>query len=689
MAHSSSNHRNRLAAETSPYLLQHAHNPVDWYPWGPEALELARSTGKPVLLSVGYSACHWCHVMAHESFEDETTAKLMNEHFVNIKVDREERPDIDKIYQLAHQILTQRGGGWPLTMFLTHDDQRPFFGGTYFPDTPRHGMPAFNEILQRVTEFYHQNGDAIRQQNDSLLQVFDDLLPPPAAEGDELNDTPLAQAKSRLAASFDKQFGGFGGSPKFPHPTTLEFLLRQWRATAHDAEPDLQSLYLATLTLTRMAEGGIYDQLGGGFCRYSVDQFWMIPHFEKMLYDNGPLLALYAQAAIATGDPLYKRIARETAAWMMRDMQAAEGGYWSTLDADSEGHEGKFYVWQPDEVRALLTSQEYAVFAQRFGLDGPGNFEGVWHLHVYKSFDEIGQTNNVTAAEAERLIDSARPKLLAVRNRRVWPGRDEKILTSWNGLAIKGMAIAARALDDDGLATSATRAVDFIRSQLWRDGRLLAVYKDGARFAAYLDDYAFLLDALLELLQTRWRNSDLAFATALADAMLKHFEDPTGGFFFTADDAEQLIHRTKSFGDEAVPAGNGIAAYALNRLGHLLGETRYLDAAERTLRAAWQVMQKYPPGHTSLLIALEEQLSPVQVVIVRGATGEATEWQRQLAKMYAPKRMVFGIPSDTKELPPALADKKPMSETVGYVCTGPVCSEPLKSLASLIALSRE
>jgi len=689
MHKSPSTHRNRLAQETSPYLLQHADNPVDWHPWGPEALALARSTGKPILLSIGYSACHWCHVMAHESFEDEATATLMNELFVNIKVDREERPDIDKIYQLAHHVLAQRGGGWPLTMFLMHDDQRPFFGGTYFPNTPRYGMPSFSELLKRVAEFYAQRGEQIQKQNESLMQVFAETVPPAHARTPDAS--LLRRARDGLLGQFDREYGGFGGAPKFPHATNLEFLLRHWRASAHEQEPDLQALYAATLTFTRMAEGGIYDQLGGGFCRYSVDQFWMIPHFEKMLYDNGPLLALYAQAAIATGDALFRRVARETADWIMRDMQASDGGYWSTLDADSEGHEGKFYAWQADDVRALLADKEYDVLSRRFGLDREANFEGAWHLHAFRSLDEAAQLSGIGTPEAEQLLNSARSKLLSARNTRIWPGRDEKVLTSWNALAIKGMAIAARALNSDDLAASATRAVDFIRTNLWRDGRLLAVYKDGqSRFAAYLDDYAFLLDALIELLQTRWRSSDLRFAGEVADALLAHFEDPkSGGFFFTADDGEQLIHRPKSFGDEAVPAGNGIAALALHRLGLLLGHSRYLQAAEKTLRAAHTVMEKYPTGHASFLIALDELLAPVQVVVVRGNALEVAEWQHELNKVYAPRRIVLGIPADALDLPPALAAKTAATETIGYVCRGAVCSEPLKSLAALIAVSRE
>ena len=686
-----STHRNRLAAETSPYLLQHAANPVDWYPWGEQALSLARQQNKPILLSIGYSACHWCHVMAHESFEDPATAAVMNELFVNVKVDREERPDLDRIYQIAQQMLTQRGGGWPLTMFLSPRDQRPFFGGTYFPKNAGHGLPAFTDLLRRVAEFYRTHGDEIAQQSTALQDAFDQLHAPPASEDTPLTEAPLRAAREQLAGQFDAEFGGFGSAPKFPHPTHIDFLIRQWRATAGSDEPDLHSLYMATLTLTRMAEGGMYDQLGGGFARYSVDSHWMIPHFEKMLYDNGQLLRSYANAALATGEPLFRRIASETADWMIRDMRAPEGGFWSAFDADSEGHEGWFYVWQPDEVVSLLSRDDYEVFSRRYGLDREPNFEGAhWHLHVFRSEEDIAGELQLSVAEVEERLNRARATLLDVRNRRVWPGRDEKVLTSWNGLTISAMAVAARVLGRADLADAACRAVDFIRTTCWRDGRLLAAYKDGrARFAAYLDDHAFLLDGLMELMQTRWRSDDLQFAIELADTLLAHFADREhGGFYFTADDHEQLMHRSRSFSDEAVPAGNAIAAQVLTRLGLLLGETRYLDAAAKTIRAAWPALQHYPHAHTALLVALEEHLQPPEVVIVRGLANEVAEWRDQLAKMFAPRRLVFAIPADAQPLPRALADKKPLAETAAYVCRGMTCSAPVRSLSALAALTR-
>jgi hypothetical protein len=693
---------NRLSRETSPYLLQHAHNPVDWYPWGPEALERARREGKPILLSIGYSACHWCHVMAHESFEDPATAQVMNELFVNIKVDREERPDLDKIYQTAHQLLTGRGGGWPLTLVLTPEDQTPFFAGTYFPRTPRYGMPAFTDLLRRIEAFYRTRGGEINRQNAALLNALQSVNPAPLAGDVTLNGEPLEMARRQLESSFDARYGGFGGAPKFPHPPHIERLLRHWSYSRTASNIDDQVLTMASFTLKTMAKGGIYDQLGGGFCRYAVDEQWMIPHFEKMLYDNGLLLALYAQAWAATNDPLLKRIALETAQWVMREMQSPEGGYYSSLDADSEGHEGRFYVWSRDEVHDLLDEQEYLVFARRFGLNREANFESHWHLHVFADTGTISHELKLSETEVINILDTARAQLFTAREQRVHPGRDDKILTSWNALMIKGMAVASRLLDEPELLRSAERSLHFIKTTLWSDGRLLATYKDGrAHLMAYLDDYAYLLDAVLELLQVRWRTDDLNFAVQLAEVLLEHFEDKSqGGFYFTADDHEQLIHRPKPLTDDATPAGNGIAAYALNRLGHLLGETRSLDAAERTLKAGWDDVTRAPYAHDSMLLALEEILTPPQIVILRGepaddAHGSASvaggrtpgatipEWQSLCASGYAPRRLCFAIPANEPHLPGALARRTPKDRPVAYVCEGNVCSAPMTELAEL------
>jgi uncharacterized protein YyaL (SSP411 family) len=677
-------HANRLAQETSPYLLQHADNPVDWYPWSEEALAKARAENKPVLLSVGYSACHWCHVMAHESFEDESTAEIMNRLFVNIKIDREERPDIDKIYQTAHQLMTQRAGGWPLTVFLTPDGHLPFFAGTYFPKEPRHGMPAFTELLVKVAQYYEAHQDEVASQGKAVIDALGRLEPGAAADS-RLDHAPLEKLRKQLAGNFDADWGGFGGAPKFPHPSSLEFLLRHWRSTAHSDKPDVDALYMCALTLTRMVQGGICDQLGGGFYRYSVDAEWRIPHFEKMLYDNGPLLALLANLWQASGDDAFRVAANETADWLLREMQDTNGGFYASLDADSEGEEGKFYVWNPPAAEALLTTDEYPVFAAHYGLDRPANFEGQWHLLVAKSLENVAAEQQIDISRASALLDSARSKLLAERETRVWPGRDEKILTSWNALAIRGLAIAGRTLNRADLIAAAGSAVELICTELIVDGRLRASFKDGrARFSAYLDDHAFLLDALLELLQARWNSAYLELAIKLADDLLKHFQDrERGGFYFTANDHETLAHRSRTFGDDSLPAGNAIAAFALGRLGHLLGETRYLDAVERTLSAGWPALSDFPHGHSALIIALEEYLEPPEMVVIRGDTQTTEEWAATVNAIYAPSRMVFGIPADAENLPGALAERAAGAAPRAYICRGAVCSIPIEDLREL------
>ena len=685
---------NRLRNETSPYLLQHADNPVDWYPWGDEALELARRDNKPILLSIGYSACHWCHVMAHESFEDPATAEVMNRLYINIKVDREERPDIDKIYQTAHQLITRRGGGWPLTVFLTPDTQLPFFAGTYFPKEARYGMPAFTELLVQVAQHFETHQDDVARQGQAIVHALDSLEAGNAEDADALTRVPLDGLREQLGNNFDPDWGGFGDAPKFPHPTSLEYLLRHWRASAHSEEPDVQALYMTALTLTRMVEGGVYDQLGGGFFRYAVDRAWAIPHFEKMLYDNGPLLGLLAQLWQASGDDTFRQAATETADWVLRDMRSPEGGFWSTLDADSEGEEGRFYVWRPEEAAALLDADEYTAIAARYGLRLAANFEERWHLQVRDSIEStaaaVGQINSTTIA----LLDSGREKLLAARDQRIWPGRDEKILTAWNALMIRGLAITGRALGREDLIAAAVDAVGFIRGTLWQDGTLLACYKDGqARFTAYLDDYAFLIDALLELLQARWNTAHLAFATELADALLDNFRDrERGGFYFTGEGHEKLIHRSRTFGDDSLPNGNGIAALALGRLGHLLGDTRYLEAAEQTLQAGQTAMEDFPHGHATLITALDEYLEPPEIVVIRGADNEAAEaadWAAAVGAIYAPRRLVFAIPANAADLPGALQDRAAGESTVAYLCRGTQCSLPMQSRAELVAAIRE
>ncbi len=677
---------NSLINETSPYLQQHAHNPVDWHPWGEKALNKARTENKPILLSIGYSACHWCHVMEHESFEDETTARLMNALFINIKVDREERPDLDKIYQFAYQLLNQRGGGWPLNMFLTADNHTPFFGGTYFPPQPRHGMPAFADILQRVADFYHEHPDDVGKQSDSVREYLQRTSEGQVSADTEIEAAVLDEARRQLENSYDKHYAGFGTAPKFPHSTNIERLLRHWSATDGS---DVQALEMARTTLHAMASGGIYDQLGGGFCRYSVDAQWMIPHFEKMLYDNGPLLVLYADAYAATGDAVFRRVTEETAQWVMREMQSPLGGYYSTLDADSEGEEGKFYAWQLAEVQQLLTDEEYAVLSRHYGLDRAPNFEGAWHLHVFRSLENIADELHLELSLTQSILRAGRKKLLAVRETRVRPGRDEKILTSWNGLMIKGMAVAGRRLGRKDFIASAEQALDFVRKNVWVDGRLLATSKDGkAHLMAYLDDYAFLADGVLALLEVRWCDDDLHMLIALLDAMLAHFSADDGGFYFTADDHEKLIQRPRPWMDEATPSGNGIAAQVLLRVGYLLGNRRYVDAAEKTLHAAWQDVRGFPHAHNALLTAAEEFLYPTETIVLRsagvGAAEEVVQWTVALNQEYAPRRLQVVISDDAPMLPGALAAYTvPATGVRAYVCREGHCLPPLESLAGL------
>jgi len=609
--------------------------------------------------------------MAHESFEDAGVAAVMNRLFINIKVDREERPDLDQIYQTAHAMLTQRGGGWPLTLFLT-PDQTPFFGGTYFPKEPRYNLPGFVQLLEQVAGIYRTHREDIARQNASLLHAFDSTLPD--AEGQvSLSDAPLDDACEESRQAFDPVYGGFGGAPKFPQPSGLEFLLRH-AARGGDARS------MALHTLRKMAEGGIHDQLGGGFCRYSVDERWAIPHFEKMLYDNGPLLALYTDAHVLTGEASFRRVAQGIAGWAMREMQSPQGGFYSSLDADSEHEEGKFYVWTPEQVAGLLSAEEYAVAAAYYGLDQPPNFEGKhWNLLVTRPLDEI--------AQAQRLLADAKQKLFAAREERVRPGRDEKILVSWNALMIKGMARAGRMLGEPAWIASAQRATDFIRAAMWHNGRLLATCKDGkAHLNAYLDDYAFLLDALLELLQAEFRQADLEFVRTLADVLLEQFEDKReGGFFFTNHDHEKLIHRPKPGHDNATPSGNGVAAFALQRLGHLLGEARYLEAAERALKLYYPVLVRQPSGFASMLMALQEYLTPPQIVILRSAPGASAAWCRKLLQHYWPGTLIIALEGEFIGLPEALA--KPLSqEASAWVCQGVKCLPVIKDCAELIAV---
>ena len=667
---------NRLAAETSPYLLQHQDNPVDWYPWGPEALDRARREDKPILLSIGYSSCHWCHVMAHESFENPEVADVMNRLFVNIKVDREERPDLDQIYQTALQMLTRRGGGWPLTMFLA-PDQTPFYGGTYFPPEARFGLPGFKDLLANVANAFVHQRSAIEAQNASLLEALADTGP--AASSQLLTETPLATAVEHIKSTFEPVHGGYSGAPKFPRPAELAFLFHRG-----DGEAREQVLF----TLGKMAEGGLQDHLGGGFYRYSTDELWAIPHFEKMLYDNGPLLGLYADAWCATRDPRFRQAAEMTVAWLEREMTDPEGAFYAALDADSEHEEGKFYVWTPAEAQTLLGPEEYAVASRHWGLDRRANFEGhAWHLLVARPLAEVATGLGLDLGTAKALLESARTKLFAAREERIPPGRDDKILTSWNALMIKGLARAARRLGRPDWAGLAQRAVDTLRRRVWQDGRLMATWKDGqARHNGYLDDHAFLLDALLEQLQANFRPSDLEWALAVGDALLTQFEDAaSGGFFFTCHDHEQLIHRGKPAYDNAMPSGNGIAALALARLGHLTGDHRFLEASARTLRLFSTAIADHPAPYPSLLTALGEHLDPPAVIVIRGDEPSTRSWQTRLNGLCRDDLLVLGLDSDLADLPAALA--KPAREKVtAYVCCGVKCLPEIVQIDELLAV---
>ncbi|HEY0877346.1 MAG TPA: thioredoxin domain-containing protein [Zeimonas sp.] len=693
---------NRLAHETSPYLRQHADNPVDWYPWGDEALQRARRTDRPILLSIGYSACHWCHVMAHESFEDPDVAAIVDRHFVAIKVDREERPDLDRIYQAAHQAITQRGGGWPLTMFLTPDG-RPFYGGTYFPRTSRHGLPGFDALLVRVAQLWNERRDELVAHGDEVVRFLRSVESAGGADDDERkvaasgDDGAFATAldafapvaggalRAALMPAYDRQWGGFGTAPKFPQPSLLAALLHEAET---NGEPEARDA--VTETLVRMAEGGLHDQLGGGFCRYSVDAQWRIPHFEKMLYDNGPLLRLYAQAWQREHRPLFREVCAGTAQWAIREMQSPEGGYYSSLDADSEGEEGRFYVWDRDVVARALGA-DFPVFAARYGLDAAPNFEGrAWHLHVARPIDAIAASLGVPEAQVATRIEHAREQLFALRETRVHPGLDDKVLTSWNALMIEGMAFAARVFAEARWSASARGALDFVRRVAWSDGRLLATYKDGrAHLNAYLDDHAFLLGALLETMQDGvLRADDLHFACAIADVLLERFEDrDAGGFFFTSDDHEQLVLRPKSAIDAATMSGNGAAALYLQRLGHLVGDTRYLEAARRTMACFASAARQMPHGFATLVTAMAEYVAPPAVVLLSGAEADTVRWSEGLAREPGGFALVFALPASDEGLPQALS--RPAADAPrAWVCHGTHCLAPIDSLEALRATLR-
>ncbi len=603
---------NRLQNETSPYLRQHADNPVDWYPWGDEAFAEARAQDKPVMLSVGYSACHWCHVMAHESFEHEATAQIMNEQFVNIKVDREERPDVDDIYMQAVQSMTGQGG-WPMTVFLLPDG-RPFYGGTYFPREPRMGMPAFRQVLVGVAEAFTNRRNEVEQAATQLTQSLSRDVLVIGGSTDDLNVDLLDTAYQGLLRNVDDRHGGFGGAPKFPQPMNVEFLLRSYARTG-----DKAALEAIELTLHKMARGGMYDQLGGGFHRYSVDAIWLVPHFEKMLYDNAQLSRLYLHAWQLTGEAFYKDIAEEIYDYVLREMTNAEGGFYSATDADSEGEEGKFFVWTVAELEALL-GENAEVAIEYWGVTSGGNFEGANILNVPSEPAIIAARLGLTLDELNEKLSAIKDTLYAARTQRVHPGLDDKILTAWNGMMLASLAEAARVLDRADYREAALRNGDFLLRELLVDGdRLLRTHKDGAsKLNGYLEDYANLIDGLLELYQTTFDERWFVTGRALADRVLAHFAADDGGFFDTSDDHESLIVRPRNVQDNAVPSGSGLMARQLLRLAAYTGESRYDEAARATLRLLTEALRQYPQAFGETLSAVDMLVSGQQEVALVG-----------------------------------------------------------------------
>jgi len=655
---------NRLAHETSPYLLQHAHNPVDWYAWGEEAFASARREQKPILLSVGYSACHWCHVMERESFEDPETARLMNEHFVNVKVDREERPDVDQIYMDAVQAMTGHGG-WPMTVFLT-PEAVPFYGGTYFPPTDRHGLPSFRKLLTSIADAWRNRRADVTRSGAEITAHLDRTAHLRSATS-FLTDQILFEAFQSISAQFDETHGGTAGAPKFPQPMNWEFVLRFWRRTRNEHARDM-----AMTTLTKMARGGIYDHLGGGFARYSVDAQWLVPHFEKMLYDNAQLASLYLHGWLAFGEPEYRRIAEETLDYIVRDMTDPSGGFYSSEDADSEGEEGKFYVWSADEIRAVLGPDESRAALAYWGVDRGANFEGKNILYA------------AGAPEPDR-IAGARAKLLEARSRRIRPGRDDKVLASWNGLAARAFAEAGRALGRPDYVAVAARNVAFILREMRADGRLLRTWKGGvAKLRGYLEDHAMVVTALVELYEATFERRWLDEARALADQMLALFwDESTEGFYDTGSDHERLIVRPRNLFDNAVPCGASAATEALFRLSVLTGESRDESMALKALRPMADLMSRHPTGFGRFLCALDFHLGPVaEVALVwprstEGAAGLATE----VFGRFMPNRVVAGMAEDDATAAagiPLLAERRTVDgKATAYVCRNYACELPV------------
>ena len=674
---------NRLAQETSPYLLQHKNNPVDWYPWGEEALEKARAEDKPILLSVGYSACHWCHVMERESFEDEATAEIMNKHFVNIKVDREERPDVDSIYMSAVQAMT-RHGGWPMTVFMTPDGA-PFYGGTYFPPVPSRGMPSFKQVLLSLADAYANRREEVLASAENVREFLKESSTASIPRS-EVSEGLLAHAANALAGQIDNRFGGFDGAPKFPQAMNLEVLLRHHKRTG-----DRAALSGVELTLRQMANGGIYDQLGGGFARYSVDEYWLVPHFEKMLYDNALLARLYLEAYEAAGDGFYRRIAEETLDYVMRDMRSPEGGFYSAEDADSEGVEGKFYVWTPEEIEATLEPEDAKLAERYWDVTERGNFEGKNILNVPRPPEAVADEFGLSTEELWQRILLIRERLFTEREKRVRPGRDEKVLAAWNGLMLRAFALAAGATGREEYLRVAEENAAFLLEKLVVDGRLRRSYKDGqARLNGYLEDYACVADGLVELYEATFETRWLREAASLADAILGLFwEEAEGAFYDTAADHEELVTRPRDVYDNATPSGNSVAVDVLLKLSVLLEREDYRERAGAVLDNLSGGMVQVPGAFGRLLSALDFYLStPYEVAII--GEREAPDTKMLLETVYSsylPNKVVAGSSEKDEEatqLVPLLANR-PMrgGRPTAYVCVNYACQNPTTDPAEL------
>lgn len=676
-------HTNNLINETSPYLLQHAHNPVDWYPWGEAALSRARAENKPILLSIGYSACHWCHVMEHESFENEDIASLMNENFVNIKVDREERPDLDQIYMNAVQMMTGHGG-WPMTMFLTPEGV-PFYGGTYFPPSDRYNMAGFPRILASVSEAYRSQPEQVASTASTMLG---ELRRVGLAETSRelLTTEVLDSAFRRIAANYDRTNGGFGGAPKFPPAMNLDFFLHTYHRTGSS-----EALEMVEHTARKMAEGGMYDQLGGGFHRYSVDAQWLAPHFEKMLYDNALLSRMYLHTYQVSKNPEARRVAEETLDYVVREMTDARGGFYSSQDADSEGEEGKFFVWSRQAVLDLLGERDGNLFCEYFDVTEGGNFEGQNILHITSSIEDVAVRNKISVEQLQATIKTGRQKLFELREQRVKPGRDEKVLTAWNGLMLASLAEASAILERSDYRSVAEANARFLLAHLQKDGLLLRSYKDGeAKLNAYLEDYACLIHGLISLYEATGELTWIESAVSLADKMIEQFWDESaGGFFFTGNRHEQLIVRTKEFMDNATPSGNSIATLSLLRLALLTGNEDYRRRATAVLRLSADQIRRYPSAFGFALSAVDFYLdSPLEVVIVGSPDPRLDALLRAVWQTYLPNRVVALCRKEHEQaeaLIPLFTGRNTLaSQPTAFVCRANTCQKPANTPDDLL-----